>query len=48
MELFNVLNSYPFSFEVIVDRIVQLLNQSAEVDHDQIKVNDLSFIISID
>jgi hypothetical protein len=33
-----MLKCYRFSFQVIVDRIVQLLNTPDEVDHDQIKV----------
>ncbi|CAF4252294.1 unnamed protein product [Rotaria sp. Silwood2] len=36
-ELFNVLKYYRFSFQVIVDRIVELFNTQDEVDHDQIK-----------
>jgi hypothetical protein len=36
-ELFDILNQYHFSFEIIVDRIVELLNSSNETDHDQIK-----------
>lgn len=38
MELFNVLNVYQFSFEVLIDSIVDLLNRSDQIDHDQIKV----------
>ncbi|CAF0768198.1 unnamed protein product [Adineta steineri] len=36
-ELFDILNCYHFSFQLIVDRIVDLLNMSNEVDHYQIK-----------
>ncbi|CAF0841748.1 unnamed protein product [Rotaria sordida] len=36
-ELFSVLNRYRFSSQVLVDRIIELLNASGEVDHDQIK-----------
>ncbi|UJR08489.1 hypothetical protein I4U23_012756 [Adineta vaga] len=36
-ELFSILHHYWFSYEIIVDRLVQLLNSSEEIDHDQIK-----------
>jgi thiamine pyrophosphate-dependent acetolactate synthase large subunit-like protein len=32
-----VLNRYIFSYQVIVDRIIQLLDSPGEADHDQIK-----------
>ncbi|CAF3510050.1 unnamed protein product, partial [Rotaria sp. Silwood2] len=35
--LFSVLNRYLFSYQVIVDRIIELLNSPGEADHDQIK-----------
>jgi len=35
--LFSVLNRYLFSYQVIVDRIIQLLNSPDEVEHDRIK-----------
>lgn len=35
--LFSVLNRYLFSYQVIVDRIIELLNNPGEADHDQIK-----------
>ena len=38
MELFNVLNSYQCSYEILLDPILQLLTRSNEVSHDQIKV----------
>ena len=47
MELFNVLNSYQLSFEVLIDPIVELLNRSDEVDHHQIKVEEIYFDIYI-
>ncbi|CAF4116021.1 unnamed protein product [Rotaria sp. Silwood2] len=37
IELFSVLSRYRFSLQVIVDRIIELLNTSSEVDHDQFK-----------
>ncbi|CAF4145551.1 unnamed protein product [Rotaria sp. Silwood2] len=37
MELFAILNRYYFGFEVIVDRLVALLNSFDEVNHNQIK-----------
>ncbi|CAF1187532.1 unnamed protein product [Didymodactylos carnosus] len=36
-ELFCMLNHYEYSFQVIVDRIVKLLNTLGEGNHDQIK-----------
>ncbi|CAF3979958.1 unnamed protein product, partial [Rotaria sordida] len=36
-ELFAILNHYHFSFQIIVDRIVELLNKPGETDHHQIK-----------
>jgi hypothetical protein len=36
-ELFNLLKYYQFSFQIIVDRIVELFNTSDEIDHHQIK-----------
>lgn len=44
IELFSVLTRYRFSFQIIVNRIVELLNKSNEVDHDQIKVGYLYFL----
>lgn len=35
--LFSVLNRFLFSYQVIVDRIIELLNNPGEADHDQIK-----------
>ncbi|CAF4314779.1 unnamed protein product [Rotaria socialis] len=35
--LFSVLNRYLFSYQVIVDRIIELLNSPSDIDHDQIK-----------
>ncbi|UJR24623.1 hypothetical protein I4U23_005997 [Adineta vaga] len=37
MDLFFMLTHYSFSFEIIIDRFVQLFNTHEEVDHDQIK-----------
>ena len=36
--LFNILEKYHYSHELIVDRIVQILDSSNEIDHGQIKV----------
>ncbi len=35
--LFNVLSRFFFSYQLILDRIVELLNSSNDIDHDQIK-----------
>jgi hypothetical protein len=35
--LFHILRRYLFSYQVIIDRIIALLNSSGEADHDQIK-----------
>ncbi len=35
--LFSVLNRYLFSYQVIIDRIIALLDTPGEADHDQIK-----------
>ena len=40
-KLFSVLQCYQFSFQVIVDRIAELLDRLDETDHDQIKVCSL-------
>ncbi|CAF0851617.1 unnamed protein product [Adineta steineri] len=37
-DLFYLFNRIPFSYQVIVDRIVELLKSTSEHDHDQIKV----------
>jgi hypothetical protein len=37
-ELFDMLHLYRFSFQIIVDRIVEILSTPAAVSHDQIKV----------
>jgi hypothetical protein len=39
-----MLRYYQFSFQVIVDRIVELLNTPGDADHVQIKVCPLSFL----
>ncbi|UJR10196.1 hypothetical protein I4U23_014411 [Adineta vaga] len=36
-ELFRILSRFFFSYHIILDRIVELLNQTNDVDHDQIK-----------
>ncbi len=35
--LFTVLSRFFFSYQLILDRIVELLNSSNDIDHDQIK-----------
>ena len=35
--LFTILSRFFFSYQIILDRIVELLNRPDEVDHDQIK-----------
>jgi len=35
--LFTILSRFFFSYQIILDRIVELLNKSDEFDHDQIK-----------
>ncbi|CAF4197699.1 unnamed protein product [Rotaria sp. Silwood2] len=35
--LFTMLSRFFFSFQIILDRVIELLNKSDEVDHDQIK-----------
>ncbi|CAF1622524.1 unnamed protein product, partial [Adineta ricciae] len=35
--LFHILRRYLFSYQVIIDRILELLNSPGEADHDQIK-----------
>jgi hypothetical protein len=45
-ELFCLLKYYRFSYQVIVDRIVELFNKSDTVDHDQIKVCPFSLLFS--
>ncbi|CAF4174719.1 unnamed protein product [Rotaria sp. Silwood2] len=37
VKLFSILNEFSFAYQVIVDRINELLNKQAEIDHDQIK-----------
>jgi hypothetical protein len=44
-ELFSILKCYRGSYEVIIDRIVRLLDSSGEADYDQIKVCSLSFFL---
>ncbi|CAF4019942.1 unnamed protein product [Adineta steineri] len=36
-DLFYLFNRIPFSYQVVVDRIVELLKSTSEPDHDQIK-----------
>jgi hypothetical protein len=42
-ELFSILKCYRCSYQLIINRIVELLDSSSEADHDQIKVCLLSF-----
>lgn len=35
--LFTMLSRFFFSYQIIINRIIELLNRSNEVDHDQIK-----------
>lgn len=35
--LFTILSRFFFSYQIILDHIIELLNKSDEVDHDQIK-----------
>lgn len=37
MYLFHILRRYLFSYQVIINRILELLNNPGESDHDQIK-----------
>jgi hypothetical protein len=46
IELFCLLKCYRFSYQVIVDRIVELFNKPDTVDHDQIKVCPFSLLFS--
>jgi predicted metal-dependent peptidase len=41
--LFAILQYYRCSYEFIIDRIVQILDSSGDVDHDQVKVCLLIF-----
>lgn len=41
--LFALLKYYRYSYEFLIDRIVQILDSSNDVDHDQVKVCRLMF-----
>jgi hypothetical protein len=44
-ELFFILKHYQCLHQVIIDRIVELLDSPGEADHDQVKVCLLSFFL---